>query len=180
MAPYTISVQQAEKQLRSLIARTQDTQQPVVLTTEETAEPVAVLVESSVFVLLQKREWQLFHIRLEELQRQLERFQQNVVTTDELPQQIDNFQQAALALWQVCPKLRQSLCVTFVMAARRLAPDPRLREQLQVLNAGLDLLREEQPDAGAVAIYRQSLFACGLPPTMGGDNRLSQLYLDEL
>jgi PHD/YefM family antitoxin component YafN of YafNO toxin-antitoxin module len=166
MAPYTISVQQAEKQLRSLIARTQDTQQPVVLTTEETAEPVAVLVESSVFVLLQKREWQLFHIRLEELQRQLERFQQNVVTTDELPQQID--------------KLRQSLCVTFVMAARRLAPDPRLREQLQVLNAGLDLLREERPDAGAVAIYRQSLFACGLPPTMGGDNRLSQLYLDEL
>ena len=72
MVPYTLSVHQAENQLRKLIARTQDTQQPIVLTAEETAEPIAVLVESTVFDLLQKREQQLFHLRLHELQRQLD------------------------------------------------------------------------------------------------------------
>ena len=180
MAPYTVSVHQAEHQLRKLIARTQDTQQPIILTAEETAEPVAVLVESSVFELLQKRERQLFHLRLNELQRRLERLSQSQPAESELSQSIDEFQQAARALWNVCLKPQRSLCVTFVMATCRLSPDPRFTEQLDVLNAGLDLLREDVPDAAGVAAYRQSLFACGLPPTMGGDNRLSQLYLDEL
>lgn len=66
------------------------------------------------------------------------------------------------------------------MATRRLAPDPRFTEQLQILGVGIDLLREDQPDAAHIAAYRQALYACGLPPTMGGDNQLSQLYLDEL
>lgn len=180
MTLYTMSVHQAENQLRKLIERTQHTQQPIVFTTEDTAEAVAVLVDSNVFALLQKRERQLFHLRLQELQRRLERFEQSQPTETELPQLIDEFQQAARILWSVCPKPQRSLCVSFVMATRRLAPDPRLSEQLRVLSAGIDLLREDLPDADDVAAYRQSLFACGLPPIMGGDNRLSQLYLDEL
>lgn len=180
MTLYTLSIHEVEKQLRNLIERTQHTQQPIVFTTEETAEPVAVLIDSSMFALLQKRERQLFHLRLQELQRRLERLAQSQLTAGELAQSIDEFQQAARTLWSVCPKPQRSLCVTFVMATRRLAPEPRFTEQLRVLSAGIDLLREDLPDADGVAAYRQSLFACGLPPTMGGDNRLSQLYLDEL
>lgn len=180
MTLYTLSIHQVEKQLRNLIARTQDTEQPIVFTTEETAEPVAVLVNSNLFALLQKREQQLFHLRLQELQRQLDHLAQSPSIGSNLAPLIAAFQQAARTLWSICPKPQQSLCVTFVMAVRRLTPDPRFSEQLAVLATGIDLLREDQPNSERIAVYRQALFACGLPPTMGGDNQLAQLYLPSM
>ena len=109
-----MSIHQVEKQLRNLIARTQHTEQPIIFTTEETAEPVAVLVNSDLFTILQKREQQLFQLRLQELQRQFDLLAQSQPTTSDLAQSIADFQQAARTLWSICPKPQRSLCVTFV------------------------------------------------------------------
>jgi PHD/YefM family antitoxin component YafN of YafNO toxin-antitoxin module len=180
MAPYTISVQQAEKQLRSLIARTQDTQQPIVMTTEETAEPIAVLVESTVFNLLQKREQQLFHLRLQELQQQVDRVTATWPATNVRQQFVTEFQASAQTLWSVCPEPRQDLCVTLVMATRRLTPQALNMAQLSALHHVLDLLRDAAPTEAAITNCHQQLIACGLPPMMGGSQELARLYEEEL
>jgi PHD/YefM family antitoxin component YafN of YafNO toxin-antitoxin module len=180
MAPYTISVHQAEKQLRSLIARTQDTQQPIVVTTEETAEPIAVLVESTVFDLLQKREQQLFHLRLQELQQQLDRVTETWPNTSARQQFVTEFQASAQTLWSICPEARQDLCVTLVMATRRLTPQALSMAQLSALHNILDLLRNAAPVETDINACHKQLIACGLPPMMGGSQELANLYEDEL
>lgn len=180
MAPYTLSVHQAESQLRNLIARTQDTQQPIVLTAEETAEPVAVLVESTVFALLQKREQQLFHLRLQELQRQLDQLTAAWPAEQARRQFVTAFPLGAHTLWSICPEPQRRLCVTLVMAARRLTLATLNLEQLAALNNTLDLLRDAAAAESAILACHQQLIACGLPPMMGGSQQLAQLYEAEL
>jgi PHD/YefM family antitoxin component YafN of YafNO toxin-antitoxin module len=180
MAPYTVSVHQAEKQLRKLIARAQDTQQPIVMTAEETAEPVAVLVESAVFALLQKREQQLFHLRLQELQQQLDRVTETWPATAVRQQFVTEFQASAQTLWSVCPEAHQDLCVTLVMATRRLTPQALNMAQLSAFHTILDLLRDSAPSEAAITACHQQLIACGLPPMMGGSQELARLYEEAL
>jgi PHD/YefM family antitoxin component YafN of YafNO toxin-antitoxin module len=180
MTPYTVPVHQAEKQLRKLIARTQDTQQPIVVTAEETAEPIAVLVESKVFELLQKREQQLFHLRLQELQHHLDQLTEAWPAIPARQQFVTEFRQNTQTLWSVCPESRQELCVTLVMATRRLTPQALTLEQLATLHSTLALLRDAATDEAAITACHQQLIACGLPPMMGGSQQLAQLYEDDL
>ncbi|MFN8487213.1 MAG: hypothetical protein U0350_06445 [Caldilineaceae bacterium] len=179
MTPYTVSVHQAENQLRKLIAHTQDTQQPIVLTAEETAEPVAVLVESTVFDLLQKREQQLFHLRLQELERQLDRL--STAWDDQAVHQqfVAEFPRNAQTLWSICPEAQRDLCVTLVMATRRLALANLSLAQIAALAHTLDLLHGGADEA-AILVCHQQLITCGLPPMMGGSQQLAGLYEEAL
>lgn len=43
---YTVTIREAETQLRDLVVWTQATRRPIVLTAEETTQPVAVLIEA--------------------------------------------------------------------------------------------------------------------------------------
>jgi hypothetical protein len=179
MITHTLTLQEAETWLRDLVRQAQTTRQPVLLITEETAEPVAVLVESSVFETLQRRELQLFHLQLRQLLRQLNdverRWQDDAARQEFVPV----FRAATHALWDVCPEDRRGVGLTLDMAARRLAPERLTRAQIAALHSCLDLLRDAAPAQESIGECHQRLIECGLPPTMAGDKSLVQLYVDE-
>ena len=122
MKAYTLTLGEAETQLRDLVKRAQSTHRPVVLTTEESAEPMVVLLESSAFEKLRQREKQLFHLQLGRLFQHLDNVQEEWDDHTKRQKFVKAFCSSTRALWDVCPADERGLCVTLRMASRRLAP----------------------------------------------------------
>ena len=180
MKAYTLTLNEAESQLRTLVKRTQSTHRPVVLTAEETAEPMVVLLESSVFEKLLQRERQLFHLQLRTLFEHITNVQEEWNDTSKREQFVTAFCSSGRALWDVCPADQRGLCVTLQMAARRLVAERLTLAQMAALRDCLELLRDGAPTPAQTYMCHQRLIESGLPPTMGGSASLAKLYMEEL
>ena len=180
MKAYTLTLGEAETQLRDLVKRAQSTHRPVVLTAEESAEPMVVLLESSVFEKLRQREKQLFHLQLRRLFQHLDNVQEEWDDDTKRKKFVKAFCSSTRALWDVCPADERGLCVTLRMASRRLAPEGLTLAQVAALRGCLELLRDGAPTPAATYLCHQRLIESGLPPTMGGSASLANLYMEEL
>lgn len=181
MTPITLTVREAEsEQLRDLVHRTQMTHRPIMLTTDDTLEPMVVLLESSVFEELRRKERQFFQVQLRHLVQQLEVVEQQ--WTDVVARQrfVDDFPTGAKALWKLCPEDAQDLCVTLDMAARRLSIESITIQQLATLRNCLHLLQDGAPTEAAIESCERQLMNSGLSPLMSGSESLVKLYMDEL
>ncbi|MEZ4865416.1 MAG: hypothetical protein R3C14_29170 [Caldilineaceae bacterium] len=181
MTPITLTVREAEnEQLRALVQRTQVTHRPIMLTTEDTLEPMVVLLESSVYEELQRKERQFFQIQLRQLDQQLDGAEKQWVDSNARRRFVDAFPTGTHALWKLCPADAQDLCVTLDMAAHRLSMESVTIEQLAALRHCLRLLQDGAPTETAIESCERQLLASGLSTLMSGSESLVQLYMDEL
>ena len=179
MKAYTLTLDEAETQLRALVKRAASTHRPVVLTTDETAEPMVVLLELSTFEKLQQRERQLFHLQLRTLFDHITKVQQEWDDYNKREEFVRVFGPSGRALWDVCPADQRGLCVTLQMATRRLVTERLTLAQVAALRDCLELLRDGAPTAAQTHMCHQRLIESGLPPTMGGNASLVKLYMEE-
>lgn len=180
MAPYTVTLREAETQLRQLVQRTQTTHQLVVLTTEETAKPLAVVMEMDAFEQTQRDRQRLFHLQRIHLAQWLDRAEQQ--WHDESIRQacIVTWQQSIKALWEVCPQPVRVLCANLALAVKHLSIERFSLEQMMALRYCLDLLRDAAPDQAAIESAYEKLIDSQLPPRLVFNNNIIQSYLDEL
>lgn len=181
MAPYTLTVSEAENQsLRNLVKHAQTTHRPIMLTNEELAEPIAVLVESSVFETLQRKERQLFHLQLRQLLQAIATVAAQWDVLAVRQEFITLFSAGVTSLWKAAPENAQDLCVTLDLAVRRLSLERITQQQIAALRNCLELLQDGTPDDALVAQCEQHLIASGLPPTIGGSELLVEAYMNDL
>lgn len=180
MAPYTVTLGEAERQLRQLVQRTQTTHQPVVLTTEETAKPLAVMMEMDAFEQTQRDRQRLFHLQRIYLAQWLDRAEQQ--WTDESIRQscITTWQQSIKALWEVCPPPVRVFCANLALAVKRLSIEQFSLKQVTALRSCLELLRDAAPEQAAIESAYGQLIDSQLPPRLVFNDNLIQSYLDEL
>lgn len=181
MTPYTLTVSEAEtQQLRNLVKRTQTTHRPIMLTNEELAEPIAVLVESSVFETLQRKERQLFHLQLRQLLQAIATIETQWDEPAARQEFIATFAAGVTSLWKAAPENTKDLCVTLDLAARRLSLQRVTLPQIAALRNCLELLQDGTHDDVLIAQCEQRLIASGLPPTIGGSALLVEAYMNDL
>lgn len=121
-----------------------------------------------------------YEVQLQALQRQLA-YVTGAWTDERVRQQfVAEFPKGAQALWDICPEVQQDICVTLVMATRRLTRQALSLAQLAALHQLLTLLQDTAPNEAMITACHQQLIACGLPPMMGGSQQLVDLYEDEL
>ena len=180
MAPYTLTIREAETQLRQLVQRTQTTHQPVVLTTEETAKPLAVVMEMNAFEQTQRDRLRLFQLQRIHLAEWLDRAEQQ--WQDEAIRQacVTTWQQSVKSLWEVCPQPVRVLCANLALAVKRLKVAHFSLEQIVALRYCLELLRDAAPDQAEIEIAYQQLIDSQLPPRLAFDDSIIQSYIDEL
>lgn len=177
---YTITLNEAETQLRKLVEQAQITHDAIYLTGEKTAKAVAVLLESDTFETLRRRERQLFHMQLQQLLDLCDAVQKEWLANGTQLDFVDRFRGGIRMLWEICPIVTRRFCAALRMAANRLSPEGVTLLQVATLRECLDLLRYEPPTPQAMALCRQRLLECGLPPMLVGDDALAAMYIDEL
>ncbi len=180
MPPYTLTLREAEKRLYDLVERAQSTHRPIILTAEDTAEPVAVVMEISTFELWQRHRRQLFYLQLKHLAQWLDEVEQQWDNPTTRQECIAAWQSSIKSLWDVCPDANRKLCAALILSVQRLAPERLTREQIAALRYCLELLRDPAPPETALEEAYRRLTESGLPPTMALDNKMVQLYVDEL
>lgn len=180
MAPYTVTLREAETQLRQLVQRTQTTHQPVVLTTEETAKPLAVMMEMDAFEQTQRDRQRLFHLQRIYLAQWLDRAEQQ--WEDALTRQacIATWQQSIKSLWEVCPLPVRVFCANLALAVKRLNIEQFSLAQITALRFCLELLRDATPDQAAIDTAYGQLIDSQLPPRFAFHDNLIQSYIGEL
>lgn len=180
MAPYTVTLREAETQLRQLVQRTQTTHQPVVLTTEETAKPLAVMMEMDAFEQTQRDRQRLFHLQRIYLAQWLDRAEQHWEDKSVRQTCIATWQQNIKALWEVCPPPTRVFCANLALAVKRLTLEQFSLEQITALRYGLELLRDAAPDQVTIESAYQQLIDSQLPSRLAFHDNLIQSYLEEL
>ncbi len=180
MSTYTITLGEAETQLRKLVEQAQETRDTIYLTGEKSAKTLAVLLESDRFETLRRHERQLFYMQLQQLLDLCDAVQKQGLESIIQLEFTDKFHDGIRTLWEICPPPVRQFCAALRMAGNRLSTEGATLEQITILRECLDLLRYDPPKQQAMERCRQRLMECGLPPLLVGDDTLAEMYIAEL
>ncbi|MEZ4867129.1 MAG: type II toxin-antitoxin system Phd/YefM family antitoxin [Caldilineaceae bacterium] len=180
MSTYTITLNEAETQLRKLVEQAQATHRPVILTAEGTHKPVAVLLESNAFEETQRDRQQLFQLQRAILFHWLERVEEKWNDPAIRQRFVAVWQDNIKTLWDKSPIGARRFCTSLALSVQQLSAERLSIEQVTALRYALDVLRVADPDDNMVRVAYQKLRDNHLSPRLTFDRELAQSYIDEL
>ncbi len=178
--PHTLTLREAESRLRELVAQAQATREPIVVTTEETAEPVAAVMGIQALEKWHRQQLQLFHLQHRYLMAWLDRVEQEWDDITVRREFVSAWQSTIPSLWEVCPESSRMLCTILTLSVQRLDPEHLTQTQLEALRHSLTSLRDPTISEATIEKVNQRLIESGLSPMMTFDDKMVQLYIDEL
>lgn len=176
---YTITLNEAETQLRKLVEQTQATHTPVVLTAEGTQRPIAVLLESDAFEETQRNQQRLFHLQRVALLHWLDRVQEKWDDPSIRQKCVTIWQENIKTLWDVGPTRVRGFCTSLALSVQQLDADRLSWAQVAALRTALTVLQAADPDESTIQAAYQKLRESGLPPRLTFEREVAQSYIDE-
>jgi len=181
MTPYTLPINHSETQVLALIKRVQTIQRPLMLTVDGDPEPVVVVLEKNAYEQTERQRYDLYHLRLTQLQDWLERAEAQLSDATIRHKCIAIWQKSMAPLWEVTPESVRGFCAGLMLAVKRLDPEQFSVEQIAALNYSLELLRDADPAESAIEKAYDLLDESGIPALLSFNNdTLFKLYMDEL
>lgn len=179
MTDDTITLNEAEMQLRKLVEQTRATDRPVILTAEGTDKPLAVLIGSKAFEEAQRNQQRLFHLQRFELMYWLDRAQEKWDSPSIRQECVAVWQDSMKTLLDLSPAGVRGFCTALSLSVQQLTSERFSLAQVEALRYALEVMKNSEPDDATIQAAYHKLRDSHLSPRLIFDRELVQSYLDE-